>query len=67
MKVLFYIILAVLFITSAGLGYIDYKHMSRDYALELKIQKINNKNVQMLKKINSFCLQFNNKIKKGGD
>ena len=60
-KVLFYIILAILFITSVGLGYIDYKHISNDYKLELKIQKINNKNVEILKKINTFCVEFDNK------
>ena len=61
MKPLYYILLTVLFALTVGLGYIDYKHFSRNYRLELKIQKINAENTAMLNKINTFCLGFSNK------
>ena len=63
MKVLMYILMGFLFLTSLGLGYIDYNHFSNDYKLKLKIQKANNKNRILNHKIDGFCYQFN--IKKG--
>ena len=63
MKILVYIIMVIMFISIVGLGYVDYKHFSNDYKLELKIQKANNKNRILIHKIDGFCYQFN---KKGG-
>ena len=66
MKVVFYLLLGFLFIFCLGLGYVDYTHFKTNYKLELKIQKLNNKNEIMVKKIDDFCLEFT-KNKKGGD
>ena len=66
MKVVFYLLLSFLFIACLILGYVDYNHLQTDYKLEAKIQRINNKNVQMLKKINNFCLEFTKNKKEVG-
>ena len=61
MKVLVYIIMGLMFVSLIGLGYVDYKHFSNDYKLELKIKKANDRNIIMLNKINQFCFEFNKK------
>lgn len=66
MKVVIGLFIAFLLVSCLALGYIDYRHLKNDYSLELKIKKINNKNKEMLDKINSFCLEFQKKgINKG--